>query len=118
MASVQDNTNSPRGVRRKPGGKLQNTSRIHADALKLDVSSQALQIPRIALGGGQSIPQIGLGTWQIDEAQVPQIVEAAIGCGYRLIDTAANLRRCYGATVGDIISSCGEHGRVHLCANE
>jgi 2,5-diketo-D-gluconate reductase A len=102
VASVQDNTNSPRGVRRKPGGKLQNTSRIHADALKLDVSSQALQIPRIALNGGQSIPQIGLGTWQIDEAQVPQIVEAAIGCGYRLIDTAANY--CNESGIGSALS--------------
>ncbi len=84
---------------------MQNTtssSRLHADALKFDVSSQALQIPRIALNGGQSIPQIGLGTWQIDDARAPQIVEAAIGCGYRLIDTAANYRNESG--IGSALS--------------
>jgi 2,5-diketo-D-gluconate reductase A len=84
---------------------LRNTpssSRLHADALKLDVSSQALQIPRILLNGGESIPQIGLGTWQIDEVQAPQIVEAAIGCGYRLIDTAANYRNESG--IGSALS--------------
>ena len=48
-----------------------------------------LQIPGIALKDGYSIPQLGLGTWQIDDVMAPQIVEAAIGRGYRLIDTAA-----------------------------
>ena len=48
-----------------------------------------LQIPGIALNDGYSIPQLGLGTWQIDDVMAPQIVEAAIGRGYRLIDTAA-----------------------------
>jgi 2,5-diketo-D-gluconate reductase A len=74
---------------------LQNTtpsSHLHSGTLKLDVSSQGLQIGRIALNDGQSIPQIGLGTWQIDESQAPETVGAAIGCGYRLIDTAANYR--------------------------
>jgi 2,5-diketo-D-gluconate reductase A len=33
-----------------------------------------------------------LGTWKIDEALTPQMVETAIGFGYRLIDTAANYR--------------------------
>ena len=51
-----------------------------------------LQIPGIALNDGYSIPQLGLGTWQIDDVMAPQIVEAAIGRGYRLIDTAANYR--------------------------
>jgi diketogulonate reductase-like aldo/keto reductase len=44
------------------------------------------------LNDGYSIPQLGLGTWQIDDVMAPQIVEAAIGRGYRLIDTAANYR--------------------------
>jgi 2,5-diketo-D-gluconate reductase A len=51
-----------------------------------------LQVPGIALNDGHSIPQLGLGTWQMDDAIAPQIVEAAIGRGYRLIDTAANYR--------------------------
>jgi 2,5-diketo-D-gluconate reductase A len=56
------------------------------------VSSPRQQVPRIALNDGHSIPQVGLGTWKIDEALTPQIVETALGCGYRLIDTAANYR--------------------------
>jgi 2,5-diketo-D-gluconate reductase A len=77
------------------GARLQKlTSSSHLDAcpFSIDVSSPRQQIPRIALNDGHSIPQVGLGTWKIDEALTPQIVETAIGCGYRLIDTAANYR--------------------------
>jgi 2,5-diketo-D-gluconate reductase A len=51
-----------------------------------------LKVPHIVLNDGRSIPQLGLGTWQIDDAMAPEIVGAAIGCGYRLIDTATNYR--------------------------
>jgi 2,5-diketo-D-gluconate reductase A len=51
-----------------------------------------LEVPGIALNDGYSIPQLGLGTWQINDAMAPEIVGAAIGRGYRLIDTATNYR--------------------------
>jgi 2,5-diketo-D-gluconate reductase A len=51
-----------------------------------------LEVPRIVLNDGRSIPQLGCGTWQINDAIAPEIVGAAIGCGYRLIDTATNYR--------------------------
>ena len=38
---------------------------------------------------GRSTPQLGLGVWQIDDALAPEVVKAALGIGYRSIDTAA-----------------------------
>jgi len=48
-----------------------------------------VQQTHIRLNGGVEIPQIGLGVWQVDDAQAPKVVEAAIEAGYRSIDTAA-----------------------------
>lgn len=46
--------------------------------------------PFITLNNGIKIPQLGLGVWQAkDGKEVETAVEAAIECGYRLIDTAA-----------------------------
>jgi diketogulonate reductase-like aldo/keto reductase len=37
-----------------------------------------------------SIPLLGLGTYKVkSSAVIPQITEAALSCGYRLIDTAS-----------------------------
>lgn len=38
---------------------------------------------------GASIPAIGLGTWPMKGEECAQVVAAALGCGYRHIDTAA-----------------------------
>jgi 2,5-diketo-D-gluconate reductase A len=64
-----------------------------------------LEVPGIPLNDGHSIPQLGLGTWQINDAMAPEIVGAAIGCGYRLIDTAANYRNECG--VGRALEKSG-----------
>ncbi|MGN7799882.1 aldo/keto reductase [Leifsonia sp. 22587] len=53
-------------------------------------------IPSLPLAGGGSIPQLGLGTWPLDDAEVEQAVVAAAGIGYRHVDTAAK----YGNEVG------------------
>jgi diketogulonate reductase-like aldo/keto reductase len=53
-------------------------------------------VPRLLLNDGHSLPQLGFGAWQIDNAGAPEIVGTAIRAGYRLIDTAAN----YGNEVG------------------
>ncbi|MGO4298558.1 aldo/keto reductase [Leifsonia sp. RAF41] len=45
-------------------------------------------IPSLPLGGGGSIPQIGLGTWPLDDAEVERAVVAAAAIGYRHVDTA------------------------------
>jgi len=46
-------------------------------------------VPMIALNNGVEIPQLGLGLWQIANADMPKVVEAALNAGYRLFDTAA-----------------------------
>ncbi|MFI7274411.1 aldo/keto reductase [Streptomyces sp. NPDC049879] len=40
------------------------------------------------LSNGVEIPKLGLGTWFIDDDQVADAVRAAVGIGYRNIDTA------------------------------
>jgi 2,5-diketo-D-gluconate reductase A len=44
--------------------------------------------PTIRLNDGNHIPQIGLGTWPLNDAEVAPVVVAAIAAGYRHIDTA------------------------------
>jgi len=48
-----------------------------------------VQQTHIRLNDGVQIPQIGLGVWQVENAQAPKAVLAAIEAGYRSIDTAA-----------------------------
>lgn len=55
-----------------------------------------LDVPRLLLNDGHSLPQLGLGVWQIDNANAPEAIGTAIDAGYRLIDTAAN----YGNETG------------------
>lgn len=45
----------------------------------------------ITLNNGVVIPQLGLGTWFIDDAVVADAVKAATQIGYRHIDTAQAL---------------------------
>jgi 2,5-diketo-D-gluconate reductase A len=44
--------------------------------------------PLIKLNDGNSIPQLGLGTWPLDDDQVAAAVVQAVEAGYRHIDTA------------------------------
>ena len=46
--------------------------------------------PTITLSNGVEMPQLGLGTWPMDDAEAARVVAQAIGMGYRLIDTAEN----------------------------
>ena len=61
--------------------------------------------PVIELNDGHRIPQIGLGTWPLDDQQVAAAVVQAVEAGYRHIDTAVK----YGneAGVGNGIRSSG-----------
>lgn len=64
-----------------------------------------MNIPAIPLNTGASIPQVGLGTWPLDDAQAADAVAAGIAAGYRHIDTATK----YGneAGVGEGIRRSG-----------
>lgn len=42
----------------------------------------------MTLSNGVKIPQLGLGTWFIDDDKVPDAVKAAVEIGYRHVDTA------------------------------
>src|SRR6476469_1258304 len=54
---------------------------------------------------GADIPQIGLGTYPMDDAESERVVADAISAGYRLIDTAENYRNEKG--VGRGIATSG-----------
>jgi 2,5-diketo-D-gluconate reductase A len=61
--------------------------------------------PLMDLNDGHRIPQIGLGTWPLDDEQVADAVVQAVAAGYRHIDTAVK----YGneAGVGNGIRASG-----------
>ena len=49
----------------------------------------SLTIPRSAMNDGQSIPQLGVGTYLVPPADTERVVAIALQVGYRHIDTAA-----------------------------
>lgn len=59
----------------------------------------------IELNNGVKIPQLGLGTWFIDDDKAADAVKAAVEIGYRHIDTA----QAYGNErgVGEGVRTCG-----------
>jgi len=63
------------------------------------------EIPAIDLGGGVSIPQFGVGVFQVPPQDTTANVLAAIEAGYRHIDTAAGYRN--EAQVGQAIRASG-----------
>ena len=60
---------------------------------------------KLTLSNGVQIPQLGLGTWFIDDDKVADAVKAAVKIGYRHFDTA----QAYGNErgVGEGIRTCG-----------
>jgi 2,5-diketo-D-gluconate reductase A len=52
--------------------------------------------PALPLNDGHSIPQLGLGTWPLTDAEVAPVIRTAVELGYRHIDTAAK----YGNETG------------------
>src|SRR3546814_528405 len=47
------------------------------------------KMPILKLNDGNSIPQLGLGVWQVPNDEAARCVKEAVAAGYRLIDTAA-----------------------------
>jgi 2,5-diketo-D-gluconate reductase A len=60
---------------------------------------------QLTLNDGATIPQIGLGVWQVDADITAKVVRWGIEAGYRLIDTAEGYRNEEG--VGEAIRSAG-----------
>lgn len=61
--------------------------------------------PTLALANGVKMPQLGLGTWPMNDAEAAVTVAAALHMGYRLIDTAENYANERG--VGEGIRQSG-----------
>jgi 2,5-diketo-D-gluconate reductase A len=62
-------------------------------------------VPMIKLNDGRSIPQLGLGVWQVDPGIAARVVRDAIEVGFRSIDTAEGYNNEEG--VGEAIKSAG-----------
>jgi 2,5-diketo-D-gluconate reductase A len=62
-------------------------------------------VPTITLRDGRSIPQLGLGVWQVEPSTTERVVRDAIEAGYRSIDTAEGYQNEEG--VGAAIKSAG-----------
>ncbi len=64
-----------------------------------------MSIPAIPLNTGATIPQVGAGTWPLNDAEAAEVVATAIELGYRHLDTATR----YGneAGVGEGIRRSG-----------
>jgi 2,5-diketo-D-gluconate reductase A len=62
-------------------------------------------VPMIKLNDGRSIPQLGLGVWQVDPQITARVVRDAIEVGFRSIDTAEGYDNEEG--VGEGIKSAG-----------
>lgn len=59
----------------------------------------------LTLANGVKIPQLGLGTWFIDDGNAAEAVKAAAKLGYRLFDTAQAYGNEHG--VGEGVRTCG-----------
>ncbi|KQR80440.1 aldo/keto reductase [Sphingomonas sp. Leaf343] len=67
----------------------------------------------LTLNDGRSMPQLGMGTWQIPDPQAALVVRKGIDLGFRLVDTAAIYGNERG--VGDgIKGETGEDGDVWI----
>ncbi len=64
-----------------------------------------VNVPTIQLSDGSSIPQLGLGVWQVEPEITARVVSDGIAAGYRLIDTAEGYHNEEG--VGEAIRSAG-----------
>ena len=55
-----------------------------------------MNVPLVPLNNGRGIPQVGLGTWPLTDAEVAPVIVTAIEAGYRHLDTAVK----YGNELG------------------
>ncbi len=58
--------------------------------------------PSVALNDGRRIPALGLGVWQVPDADVAGVLSVALDAGYRHVDTATIYRNEAG--VGDALA--------------
>jgi len=71
----------------------------------LSPDARAAAQPLVTLNDGRPMPQLGLGVWQSPREVTAQAVRAALGAGYRSVDTAAIYRN--EAEVGEGVRASG-----------
>jgi 2,5-diketo-D-gluconate reductase A len=71
----------------------------------LSPDARAAVQPLVTLNDGRPMPQLGLGVWQSPREVTAQAVRAALGAGYRSVDTAAIYRN--EAEVGEGVRASG-----------
>jgi len=74
-------------------------------APKLKLVETSPRVPLIRLNDGNSIPQLGMGVWEVDPGITARVVRDGIAAGFRLIDTAEGYHNEEG--VGEAIRTCG-----------
>lgn len=67
--------------------------------------THAIPTPHLTLSDGHTIPQFGLGVWQVDDNEAARVVGEALEVGYRHIDTARVYKNEAG--VGKAIAASG-----------
>lgn len=92
------------------GTALDVVKRTLRTALRVRTLGDMNTIPELALNDGRTIPQLGLGTWRMDDATARRAVYEAIEMGYRHIDTAAKYDNETG--VGQGIADALDDGLV------
>ncbi len=72
---------------------------------QITMAEQMTMPEQIPLNDGSTIPQLGLGVWQVDPAITAEVVSWGIEAGYRSIDTAEGYGNEEG--VGQAIHKAG-----------
>ncbi len=70
-------------------------------------------IPTLELNDGTSLPAIGFGTYKLNGSEGVEVIRAAIGCGYHLLDSAVNYEN--EGALGEAVRRSGvprEHLRI------
>lgn len=70
-----------------------------------DLKDAVPDVPRHTLRDGTRIPQLGLGTYPMDDAEAEAVIPEALWRGYRLVDTAVNYGNERG--VGKAVAASG-----------
>jgi 2,5-diketo-D-gluconate reductase A len=69
------------------------------------MSTSTDRVPRILLGSGVEIPQLGFGVFLVPPRETADVVAKALAVGYRHVDTAAAYRN--EGAVGDAVRASG-----------
>src|SRR3954454_4844978 len=77
------------------------------------MTTNTAAVPTVSLNNGTEIPQLGFGVFQVEPERTQDVVESALGIGYRHLDTAAVYGNEEG--VGKAIAASGiPRGEIYV----